>query len=143
MKLADVRTTTDLLAVLNECEYQPAIELDNQEIDCACRITSIELSPLDDTIDRLDVEIIHIGNMSPARFVPDTLAEVKAKMLSHWAVKDEAQCGVQNVIDTIQEGTGYRDTLWNWLEYHEAEERQRDRMAAAIDITFDRLREAI
>lgn len=137
MKPEEVRTTRDLLSVLNQTPYEPIIDLGSTEVDSACRITNITLDPLTDKIDGLDIEILHIDNISPSRFKQETLEEVKTLMLGHWAVRKEAQCNVQYVLDMIMETSGYRGTLYDWLFMHDEESEKLERLSGLVDQLHD------
>ena len=115
MTESNIRTKTDLLAYLNQCPFEALLTLDTTEIDCACRIADIELSPWDDDIDRLEIELLHIDNLNPFYFTPETRMLITAKMLTAWSVKDEARMQCQGVLDAIQESCGFRGNLFEWI----------------------------
>jgi hypothetical protein len=108
-------TPADLLSYVNQYPYEATVELDGRDYDAACRATKVELSPLEDKIDKFDIEVLKLDDVPASYLNEETLGRVKAILLGHDFVRGECQCNVHCLLDEIHENSGFRGSLYEMV----------------------------
>lgn len=108
-------TTEDLLSRVNDPCPECTIELDGRDYDATCRVTLVELSPLEDKIDKLDIEVLKLDDVPASYLNAETVGRVKAILMGHDFVRGECQCNVHCLLDEIHENSGFRGSLYEMV----------------------------
>lgn len=122
MTAVDIQSKADLIAYLNEREFEATIEISDIELEAVCTIRDIDF-PFGE-VKGITVDLVSLCGAPASYFMPGIIRLAEEKLSKHEDVLVDVRSTVQYVLD-IQDGC--RGDWTGGDRFDSIEERERDK----------------